>query len=101
MLALHHVFHLEHLLDQIKATLKPGGLLVVQQYVGPSQMQFPQEHLYLADVFLKAIPERYRRTRDGRVKQQAGAFAAGHDEQFGSFRSHSRRRNSAAGCQPV
>jgi 2-polyprenyl-3-methyl-5-hydroxy-6-metoxy-1,4-benzoquinol methylase len=68
---LHHVFHLEHLLDQIKWTLKPGGLLVVQEYVGPSQMQFPQEHLYLADVFLKAIPERYRRMRDGRVKQQA------------------------------
>ena len=69
--SLHHVFHLEHLLDQIKRTLKPGGLFVVQEYVGPSQMQFPQEHLYLADVFLKAIPERYRRTRDGRIKQQA------------------------------
>jgi len=69
--SLHHVFHLEHLLDQIKGTLKPGGLFVVQEYVGPSQMQFPQEHLYLADVFLRAIPERYRRTRDGRVKEQA------------------------------
>ena len=69
--SLHHVFHLEHLLDQIKRTLKPGGLFVVQEYVGPSQMQFPQEHLYLADMFLKAIPERYRRTRDGRIKQQA------------------------------
>lgn len=69
--SLHHVFHLEHLLDQIKGTLKPGGLFFVQEYVGPSQMQFPQDHLYLADVFLKAIPERYRLTRDGRIKQQA------------------------------
>lgn len=69
--SLHHVFHLEHLLDQIKGALKPGGLFFVQEYVGPSQMQFPQDHLYLADVFLKAIPERYRRTRDGRIKQQA------------------------------
>jgi 2-polyprenyl-3-methyl-5-hydroxy-6-metoxy-1,4-benzoquinol methylase len=69
--SLHHVFQLEHLLDQIKRTLKPDGLFFVQEYVGPSQMQFPQDHLYLADVFLKAIPERYRRTRDGRVKQQA------------------------------
>lgn len=60
---LHHVFHLEHLLDQIKRTLKRGGLLVVQEYVGPSQMQFPQKHLHLADIFLKAIPERYRRLR--------------------------------------
>ena len=69
---LHHVFHLEHLLDQIKQTLRRGGLFVVQEYIGPSQMQFPQKHLHLADIFLKAIPERYRRlrTRPG-TKQQA------------------------------
>ena len=69
---LHHVFHLEHLFDQIKRTLKRGGLFVVQEYIGPSQMQFPQKHLHLADIFLKAIPERYRRlrTRSG-TKQQA------------------------------
>jgi SAM-dependent methyltransferase len=58
--ALHHVFQLEHLLDQIKQTLKPGGLLVVYEYIGPSQMQFPRRDLELADVFLNAIPERYR-----------------------------------------
>ena len=69
---LHHVFHLEHLLDQIKRTLRKDGLFVVQEYIGPSQMQFPQKHLHLADIFLKAIPERYRRlrTRPG-TKQQA------------------------------
>jgi SAM-dependent methyltransferase len=61
--SLHHVFHLEHLLDQIKQTLKPGGLFVVYEYIGPSQMQFPQRDLELADTFLKVIPERYRRMR--------------------------------------
>jgi|KBSMisStandDraft_5_1062788.scaffolds.fasta_scaffold65195_2 SAM-dependent methyltransferase len=58
--ALHHVFQLEHLLDQIKQTLKPGGLFVMYEYIGPSQMQFPRRDLELADAFLKAIPERYR-----------------------------------------
>ena len=58
--ALHHVFHLEHLLDQVKQTLKPGGLFVVYEYIGPSQMQFPRRDLELADTFLKVIPERYR-----------------------------------------
>jgi len=58
--ALHHVFQLEHLLNQIKQTLKPGGLFFVYEYIGPSQMQFPRRDLELADVFLKAIPERYR-----------------------------------------
>ena len=73
--ALHHVFQLEHLLNQIKQTLKPGGVLVAHEYIGPSQMQFPQNHLYLADVFLKTIPERYRRMRDGRIKQQAARLS--------------------------
>ena len=58
--ALHHVFQLEHLLDQIKQTLKPGGLFVVYEYIGPAQMQFPRRDLELADAFLNAIPERYR-----------------------------------------
>jgi SAM-dependent methyltransferase len=58
--ALHHVFQLEHLLDQVKQTLKPGGLFVMYEYIGPSQMQFPRRDLELADAFLNAIPEHYR-----------------------------------------
>jgi len=27
----HHIFQLEHVLDQIKQTLKPGGLFVVYE----------------------------------------------------------------------
>jgi len=59
--ALHHVFQLEHLLDEIKQTLKPGGLFVVYEYIGPSQMQFPRRDLELADAFLNVIPECYRK----------------------------------------
>src|SRR5262249_51586449 len=58
--SLHHIFQLEHVLDEIKQTLKPGGLFVVYEYIGPSQMQFPRRDLELADAFLKVIPERYR-----------------------------------------
>jgi 2-polyprenyl-3-methyl-5-hydroxy-6-metoxy-1,4-benzoquinol methylase len=58
---LHHIFALEHVLDQIRRTLKPGGVLVLYEYVGPAQMQFPREHLELADALLGAIPPRYRR----------------------------------------
>jgi 2-polyprenyl-3-methyl-5-hydroxy-6-metoxy-1,4-benzoquinol methylase len=70
--SLHHVFHLEHVLDQIKHTLKPGGLFVVYEYIGPAQMQFPRRDLELADIFLKAIPERYRKLqrREG-IKKEA------------------------------
>jgi 2-polyprenyl-3-methyl-5-hydroxy-6-metoxy-1,4-benzoquinol methylase len=70
--ALHHVFQLEHLLDQVKQTLKPGGLFIVYEYIGPSQMQFPRRDLELADVFLNAIPERYRTiARPKSIKKEA------------------------------
>jgi 2-polyprenyl-3-methyl-5-hydroxy-6-metoxy-1,4-benzoquinol methylase len=70
--ALHHVFQLEHLLDQVKKTLKSDGLFIVYEYIGPAQMQFPRHHLQLADVFLKSIPERYRRMRrGGGIKHEA------------------------------
>jgi tRNA (mo5U34)-methyltransferase len=58
---LHHIFALEHVLDQVRRTLRPGGLLVLYEYVGPAQMQFPREHLELADALLRAIPRAYRR----------------------------------------
>lgn len=74
--ALHHVFQLEHILDQVKQTLKPGGLFVVYEYIGPSQMQFPRRDLELADIFLKLIPERYRkRQRRKGIKEEAFRFS--------------------------
>jgi hypothetical protein len=74
--SLHHVFQLEHLLDQIKKTLKPDGFFIVYEYVGPSQMQFPQRHLQLADVFLKSVPDRYRQMRrGGGIKQEAARLS--------------------------
>jgi SAM-dependent methyltransferase len=69
---LHHVFQLEHLLEQVNHTLTAGGLFVVREYIGPSHMQFPQKHLYLTDVFLKTIPECYRRMhRQKGIKHEA------------------------------
>jgi hypothetical protein len=42
------------------------------EFMGPSQMQFPQRKLELADAFLEAIPERYRRmVRRDSIKKKA------------------------------
>jgi 2-polyprenyl-3-methyl-5-hydroxy-6-metoxy-1,4-benzoquinol methylase len=74
--ALHHIFQLEHILDQIRQTLKPGGVLVAYEYIGPSQMQFPRRDLELADMFLKLIPERYRKLQRRKgIKEEAFRFS--------------------------
>ena len=74
--ALHHIFQLEHVLDQIRKTLKPGGLLVAYEYIGPSQMQFSRRDVELADTFLKLIPEGYRKLlRRKGIKEEAFRFS--------------------------
>ena len=69
---LHHIEALEHLLDQIHASLEPDGLFVVNEYVGPARFQFPDDYLPLMDSLLAALPESHRRSlKDGSVKAKA------------------------------
>jgi len=57
---LHHVAELEHACDQIERSLRPGGLMVVNEYVGPRHLQYTQEALEVIDGLMAALPERYR-----------------------------------------
>jgi SAM-dependent methyltransferase len=66
---LHHIEALEHLLDQVRASLTGRGLLVVNEYVGPVRFQFPDERLPLMNQVLLALPETHRRSlRTGEVR---------------------------------
>ena len=58
--SLHHIEALEHVFDQVQQTLKPGGLLVVNEFVGPNQFQWTHKQLHHANEQLRKIPERYR-----------------------------------------
>ncbi|MCB0993845.1 MAG: methyltransferase domain-containing protein, partial [Acidimicrobiales bacterium] len=57
---LHHVLRLEHLADQIATTLRPGGVLWVDDYVGETQFQYDDERLEVVNYLLALLPERYR-----------------------------------------
>jgi SAM-dependent methyltransferase len=68
---LHHIEALEHLLDQIRRSLRKDGLFVINEYVGPARFQFPDERLPLMNKLLAAIPETHRRSlRNGHVKDE-------------------------------
>lgn len=69
--SLHHIEALEHLLDQIRGSLEPGGLFVVNEYVGPARFQFPDERLPLMNKLLSVLPESHRKSlRNGHVKTE-------------------------------
>ena len=60
---LHHVLQLEHLAEQIHRTLRPGGVLWIQDYVGETQLQYGDKRLEIANTVLQLLPEKLRTNR--------------------------------------
>jgi 2-polyprenyl-3-methyl-5-hydroxy-6-metoxy-1,4-benzoquinol methylase len=54
---LHHIEDLEHLLDQVAASLRPGGLVFVNEYIGPARFQWLDKTEYLMNRILEVLPE--------------------------------------------
>jgi SAM-dependent methyltransferase len=57
---LHHVADLEHLLDQVKSSLREGGLFVIIEYVGPSRFNWSDKVELLMNQILSVLPQSYR-----------------------------------------
>lgn len=59
--AIHHVKNLEGLFEQIRSSLKPYGLFIMLEYVGPSQFQFTKKVCDLINELLEILPKEYRK----------------------------------------
>lgn len=57
---LHHIQNLENLFEQVFKTLKPSGVFIVYDYVGPSRFQWSEEQKLACNEILKSIPWSYR-----------------------------------------
>lgn len=68
--SLHHFDHLAQTAGRLAALLEPGGLLVVDEFVGPTRFQWTDGQLRAADALLAELPPERRRLPDGRVKQR-------------------------------
>jgi SAM-dependent methyltransferase len=62
---LHHVAALGHAFREIRARLRPGGLLLVNEYVGPARFQFGERQMAAIDDAFAGWPERLRRSALG------------------------------------
>lgn len=60
--AMHHVENLEHALFQVKKALRPDGLFVLMEYVGPSRFQWSEKVQLLMERLMTILPEPYRRS---------------------------------------
>jgi ubiquinone/menaquinone biosynthesis C-methylase UbiE len=59
-MALHHVAALESLFAAVRTTLRPGGIFLVNEFVGPRQLQFTDQQLAIVRDLLGVLPERLR-----------------------------------------
>ena len=58
---LHHLIELEHVIDTIRAGLRPGGeFWAVTEYIGCSGARLWPEAYAIANPFFMALPEKYR-----------------------------------------
>ncbi len=58
--ALHHVTNLEHCLVQIHGSLKEGGMLLLNEFVGPDRFQWTDKQLEAINDLFEPLPERYK-----------------------------------------
>lgn len=60
--SLHHFKNIETLVgNSIKNTLKPNGLLIIDEYVGPNRIQFRKHQIAAINEALLLIPKKYRK----------------------------------------
>lgn len=66
----HHVADLDCLFTQARAGLKPGGLMYIYEWIGPTYLQIPRRNAVVATALLLALfPRRATRTTHmGKVK---------------------------------
>jgi O-antigen biosynthesis protein len=63
---LHHIQNLEHLIKQIHNTLKPHGLFVIKDYIGPNRFQWTDKAESITNKLLAALPDNLKTNlRDG------------------------------------
>lgn len=61
-MSLHHFTDFDHIYSQIQRALKPGGVFMFNEYVGPTRFQWTDLQLSLANRVLKTLPKKYQRS---------------------------------------
>jgi SAM-dependent methyltransferase len=67
--SLHHVINLEHVLEQIRQSLKRDGIFLLQDFVGPNAWQWPDVTIDEANRFIQSTRNDFRGLSFQRVKR--------------------------------
>jgi SAM-dependent methyltransferase len=71
--SMHHIENLDFCFGNIRRSLKAGGLLWLNDYVGPNRFQWSDTQMRLANELLAMVPSRWR-LRDQVTRYDAGTI---------------------------
>ncbi len=60
VMSIHHVRALEHLFRQVSMALKPEGYFFLDEFIGPSQFQWPEHQLAAINEQVAVMPELFK-----------------------------------------
>lgn len=59
-MSLHHVADLEGFFLKLQKLLKLNGMLIINEYIGPSQMQFTKKQISIVNRLLGILSDKYK-----------------------------------------
>ena len=62
--SLHHASNLEAVLLKTKMLLNPGGVVVINEHVGPCYIVLPEDRIKIINSILSSLPDKYKITPD-------------------------------------
>jgi SAM-dependent methyltransferase len=68
--SVHHLSPLREILTSLRERLVPGGLFLLDDYVGPTRFQWTDAQLEAINHLLPLLPQRLRRKCDGGIKER-------------------------------
>lgn len=77
--SLHHVTDLEGMLSTVRKLLRPGGHVVVNEYVGPIYQLYPQSQIDIINRVLDATPPVFLAAPDARLRLPTIEAVMAHD----------------------
>jgi len=68
----HHFLALEHVMQQVHDALRPNGLFILEEFVGPTQFQWTDRQIDVVRTLMEMLPEDLRKLRWNAVKPYEG-----------------------------
>lgn len=68
--SLHHFKRMEAFLERVIKWLNPGGLVVINEYVGPDRLQYPRHQIQAINEALQIIAPEYRTVYKTQLKKK-------------------------------